>query len=64
MTTSDYPETNENEVDSEWFGDSAHYWTDESLRFAYVLVWRFLAMNGTRFFGTSYLRMTRLADGG
>ena len=36
MTTSDYPETNENEVDSEWFGDSAHYWTDESLRFAYA----------------------------
>jgi hypothetical protein len=36
MTTSDYPETNKNEIDSEWFGDSAHYWTDESLRFAYT----------------------------
>jgi hypothetical protein len=36
MITSDYPETNENEIDSEWFGDSVHYWTDESLRFAYT----------------------------
>ena len=36
MITSDYPETNENEINSEWFGDSAHYWTDESLRFAYT----------------------------